>query len=256
MARFRSRDTGAQVAGSQRDASPINCCVVGRREMMRLAPLLANQPYLRLLQDEFAILSFVPSARVRAAKPLLPVVPEPVALPAPRVGPVPEISASSTTERASISSAVYRGGDADSEGPRDVASELQSTAGSGCRCCCCCFLHPAYWLPTRKKLLYPVANPARGLLNRERRTQEKVWQHTPPFSPLDAARSEKVKSKPRQSHASTCLDATQVSVRLAPVQDSFDSFSEPMVVASQTYMLPCAITTFPVSLPLSSSGDI
>ena len=35
---------------------------------------------------------------------------------------------------------------------------------------CCCFSHSAYCLPTRKKLLYTVANPARGLLNREKRT--------------------------------------------------------------------------------------
>ena len=41
---------------------------------------------------------------------------------------------------------------------------------SVCCCCCCCFSHSAYWLPTRKKLLYTVANPARGLLNREKRT--------------------------------------------------------------------------------------
>ena len=34
-----------------------------------------------------------------------------------------------------------------------------------------------------KKLLYTVANPARGLLNREKRTKEKVWQHTPPRPP-------------------------------------------------------------------------
>ena len=37
-------------------------------------------------------------------------------------------------------------------------------------CCCCCFSHSAYWLSARKKLLYTVANPARGLLNREKRT--------------------------------------------------------------------------------------
>ena len=37
-----------------------------------------------------------------------------------------------------------------------------------CCCCCCCFSHSAHWLPTRKKLLYPVANPARGLLNRDK----------------------------------------------------------------------------------------
>ena len=60
--------------------------------------------------------------------------------------------------------------------------------------CCClkknlnaprpsCFSHSAYWLPTRKKLLYTVANPARGLLNRGKRTKEKVWRHTPPPAP-------------------------------------------------------------------------
>ena len=42
-----------------------------------------------------------------------------------------------------------------------------------------------------KKLLYTVANPARGLLNRENRTKEKVWQHTPPPTP-HTARSEKI----------------------------------------------------------------
>ena len=47
----------------------------------------------------------------------------------------------------------------------------------------CCSSHSAYWLPTRKKLLYTVINPARGLLNREKRTKEKVWQHTPPPHP-------------------------------------------------------------------------
>ena len=35
--------------------------------------------------------------------------------------------------------------------------------------CCCCFSHSAHWLPTRKKLFYTVANPARGLLNREKK---------------------------------------------------------------------------------------
>ena len=34
--------------------------------------------------------------------------------------------------------------------------------------CKCCFSHSAYWLPTRKKLLYTVAIPARGLLNRKK----------------------------------------------------------------------------------------
>ena len=34
-----------------------------------------------------------------------------------------------------------------------------------------------------EKLLYTVANPARGLLNREKRTKEEVWQHNPPRPP-------------------------------------------------------------------------
>ena len=33
----------------------------------------------------------------------------------------------------------------------------------------CCFSHSAHWLPTRKKLLYTVANPTRGLLNGEKK---------------------------------------------------------------------------------------
>ena len=38
-----------------------------------------------------------------------------------------------------------------------------------------------------EKLLYAVANPAHGLLNREKRTKKKVWQRTtlphPPRTP-------------------------------------------------------------------------
>ena len=60
----------------------------------------------------------------------------------------------------------------------------------------CCFSHSACCSsgcqPEKtKKLLYTVANPARGLLNREKRTKEKVWQHTPPPTP-HTARSEKI----------------------------------------------------------------
>ena len=40
-----------------------------------------------------------------------------------------------------------------------------------------------------KKLLNTVANPARGLLNREKGTKEKAWMRTPP----NAARLEKMK---------------------------------------------------------------
>ena len=68
-------------------------------------------------------------------------------------------------------------------------------------CCCClkknqnaprpsCFSHSAHWLPTRKILLYTVANPARGLLNREKK-KKKSGSAFPPR----AARLEKMKIK-------------------------------------------------------------
>ena len=83
-----------------------------------------------------------------------------------------------------------------------------------------------------KKLLYTVANPARGLLNREKRTKDKVWQRTPPLSP-------------RYSFGSTRLGVTQVSVRLAPVQDFFDKSTEPMGAASQNSTLAVCDNNFP-----------
>ena len=101
--------------------------------------------------------------------------------------------------------------------------------------------HSAYWLPTRKKLLYTVANPARGLLNREKK-KKKVWQRTPPHPPLRCSFGEALRRSRSVSR---------------PYKDTFDSSARPMGVTSQNSSLPCAITTFPVLLPLlSSSGDI
>ena len=57
--------------------------------------------------------------------------------------------------------------------------------------CCCCFSHSAHWLPTRKKLLYTVANPARGLLNRGKKNK-KIWQRSPPPPRARAARSARI----------------------------------------------------------------
>ena len=141
---------------------------------------------------------------------------------------------------------------------KNVRSALRYT-GCCCCCCCCCLLFITFsvLVANPKQLLYTVANPARGLLNREYKTKEKVAP--PPRPPAavsvpHAARSEKRKEKLRD--ASACLTATQVSVRFAPVQVSFVSSTGPTGVASQNSMLPCAITTFPVSLPLSSTGDV
>ena len=66
-----------------------------------------------------------------------------------------------------------------------------------CCCCCCCFSHSAHWLPTRKKLLYTVANPARGLLNREKKKKKKSGSAPLP-PPARAARSEKKKKKKKK----------------------------------------------------------
>ena len=82
----------------------------------------------------------------------------------------------------------------------------------------------------------------------------------PPARALFVWRKNKKIEKSRG--ASTCLGATQVgvtqvvSVRLASYKDSYDSSARPMGVASQNSTLPCAIGTFPVSLPLSSPGDV
>ena len=59
-------------------------------------------------------------------------------------------------------------------------------------CCCCCFSHSAHWLPTRKKLLYTVANPARGLLNREKKKKKKSGSAPPP-PPARCSFGEKIK---------------------------------------------------------------
>ena len=101
-----------------------------------------------------------------------------------------------------------------------------------------------------EKLLYTVANPARGLLNREKRTKEKSLAAYPPPPPTLLVRRKYIKSR----DAST--GATQVLVGLASVQRYFGSSTRPMAVASQNSTLPSAIIRFPVSLLLSSPGDV
>ena len=48
----------------------------------------------------------------------------------------------------------------------------------------CCFSHPAYWLPTRKTLLYTVPNLARRLLKTGKREQKRESLAVHPLSPL------------------------------------------------------------------------
>ena len=82
----------------------------------------ANQQSLRLMQEEWVILRSVPGAVDRAAQPLLPVASEPVAPPCEGGGPVPEYSATRSTDRASASWAGVWGEETVHEGLRDVAS--------------------------------------------------------------------------------------------------------------------------------------
>ena len=97
--RFRFLNAGKQLASSQQDASPTNCCVAGCQEMTRPVQL-ANQRSLRLMQEKWVTLRSVPVAVDRAAQSLLPVASEPVAPPSEGGGPVPEYSATRFTDRA------------------------------------------------------------------------------------------------------------------------------------------------------------
>ena len=83
-----------------------------------------------------------------------------------------------------------------SEHPPVMGGEMSKRLGGikGCKYKCC-FSHSAHWLPTRKKLLYTVANPACGLLNRKNKTKRKSLAAPPPHPPQRAARSEKKKKK-------------------------------------------------------------
>ena len=57
----------------------------------------------------------------------------------------------------------------------------------------------------------------------------------------------------RRERARDCVGSRSVS---RPYKDSYDSSARPMDVASQNSTLPCAIATFPVSLPFSPPGDV
>ena len=100
-----------------------------------------------------------------------------------------------------------------------------------------------------KKLLYTVANPARGLLNREKRTKEEVWQHTPPPTP-HTARSEKINKITRRIYRRYAGGRSRVRTRIPSARRLG------LWVWLRNSTLPSAIIRFPVSLLLSSPGDV
>ena len=63
-----------------------------------------------------------------------------------------------------------------------------------------------------------------------------------------------VRKVPR--HASSCLGVTQVLGHLAPVQYFFRLVNSANWCHFTGSTLPCAITTFPASLPLKSPSDL
>ena len=95
--------------------------------------------------------------------------------------------------------------------------------------------------------------------------KKKSGSPPPPPPPSHAARSEKNKKyentkitrrihMPRR-YASRRY-AGGLGLSRVRTKDSCDSSARPMGVASQNSTLPCAIATFPVSLPLCSPGDV
>ena len=104
-----------------------------------------------------------------------------------------------------------------------------------------------------KKLLYTVANPARGLLNREKKREGKILAAPPPppAPPRCSFGENKITITRRIYRHYAGLGSSRVRTK-----DSFDSSTRLKGVASQNYTLLCAITSFPASLPLSSLGDV
>ena len=108
-----------------------------------------------------------------------------------------------------------------------------------------------------EKLLYTMANPARDLLNREKRTKKKSGRtpphtHTHTHTHTQCSFGEKY-IKDHATHLQALCKSRSVS---RPYRDSFGSSTRSKDVGSRNVTLPCAITRFPVSLLLSSPGDV
>ena len=82
----------------------------------------------------------------------------------------------------------------------------------------CCllllFLTFSVLVANPKKLLYTVANPARGLLNREKRTKEKVLAAYPPPPTPHTARSEKINKITRRIYRRYAGGRSRVRTRI------------------------------------------
>ena len=74
-------------------------------------------------------------------------------------------------------------GDVEGSGKKFMTAWHKEEEASRRRCCLLLFLTFSVLVANPKKLLYTVANPARGLLNREKRTKKKSGSLPPPHPP-------------------------------------------------------------------------
>ena len=113
-----------------------------------------------------------------------------------------------------------------------------------------------------RELLYRVANPTRGLLNREKITKRKPGSSPPPTHTQTytvrtegAYNEENGQKEHHMLHLRVCPGATQISVRFASVQDPSNCELGELVSLRKFYASVYE-PIFPVPLPLCSLGEV
>ena len=93
------------------------------------------------------------------------------------------------------------------------------------------------------------------MLNRGKKEKKSRAAHPPPPPPPPTLLARR-KNKSHATHLHNIWVPRRSRSVSRPYKDDFDSSARPMGVASQNSTLLCAITTVPISLPLSSPGDV
>ena len=110
----------------------------------------------------------------------------------------------------------------------------------------------------KKELLYTVANPARGLLNRERRTKKrKSGKRSPPPPPSMLLVLNRRKKEKKSRDASTCMPRRYAGLGPSRTRTGFfGSSTRPMGVASQNSTLPLCHNNFPYTCCIVPGCDV
>ena len=116
-------------------------------------------------------------------------------------------------------------------------------------CCCCCFSHSAYWLPTRKNYFTRWPIPLVVCWTGKREQKKKSGSIPPPPTP-HTARSEKMNKITRRIYRRYAGGRSRVRTRIPSARRLG------LWVWLRNSTLPSAIIRFPVSLLLSSPGDV